>query len=79
VGQPEFFSALDGFLEQTPVPVLQDYLRFRLVSSYAEYLRKAFDDEHFRFYNQVLSGLRGIRGEARPAMWRAEPDRVRIW
>jgi putative endopeptidase len=56
VGQPEFFSAMDDLLAQTPVPVLQDYLRFRLVSSYSEYLSKAFDDEHFRFYNRVLSG-----------------------
>jgi putative endopeptidase len=56
VGQPEFFSAMDRLLAETPVPVLQDYLRLRLVSSYSEYLSKAFDQEHFRFYNQVLSG-----------------------
>ena len=56
VGQPEFLSAMDSLVARTPVPVLQDYLRFRLISSYAEYLSKAFDDEHFRFYFQVLSG-----------------------
>jgi putative endopeptidase len=56
VGQPEFFSVMDSLVARTPVPVLQDYLRFRLVSSYSEYLSKAFDDEHFRFYNQVLNG-----------------------
>lgn len=56
VGQPEFFSALDSLLARTPAPVLQDYLRFRLVSSYSEYLSKAFDEEHFRFYHQVLAG-----------------------
>jgi putative endopeptidase len=56
VGQPEFFSALDSLLARTPAPVLQDYLRFRLVSRYSEYLSKAFDDEHFRFYHLVLGG-----------------------
>jgi putative endopeptidase len=56
VGQPEFLSAMDSLVGRTPVPVLQDYLRLRLVSSYSEYLSKAFDDEHFRFYSQALSG-----------------------
>ena len=34
VGQPEFFTALQGLIQSTPVPVLQDYLRFQLVSAY---------------------------------------------
>jgi putative endopeptidase len=62
VGQPEFLAVLDRLLGQTPVPVLQDYLRARLVATYAETLSKAFDDEHFRFYHQVLSG----QNEPRP-------------
>lgn len=61
VGQPEFFSALEKMLQSTPVPVLQDYLRFHLVSGYAEYLSKAFQDEHFAFYRQVLSGQKEPR------------------
>jgi putative endopeptidase len=56
VGQPEFLTALDGLLAATPVPVLKDYLRFHLVSEYADFLSKAFDDEHFSFYGRVLSG-----------------------
>ena len=56
VGQPEFFRALDNLLTATPVPVLQDYLRFHLVSDYSQYLSKEFDDEHFTFYARVLSG-----------------------
>ena len=56
VGQPEFFSALESLLKATPVPVLQDYLRFHLVSGYAESLSKPFDDEQFAFYHRVLSG-----------------------
>ena len=56
VGQPEFFAALDKLLQRTRIPVLRDYLRLRLVDEYAPTLSKAFDDEHFRFYGQVLSG-----------------------
>ena len=61
VGQPEFFSALEKLLHATPVPVLQDYLRFHLVSGHAEYLSKAFDDEHFAFHRRVLSGQKEPR------------------
>lgn len=56
VGQPEFFSALQRLLTNTPVPVLKDYLRFHLVSAYASTLGKPVDDEHFEFYGRVLSG-----------------------
>lgn len=61
VGQPEFFKAMDGLIAKTPVPVLKDYLRFHLVSAYSEYLSKAFDAEHFRFYNGVMNGQKEPR------------------
>jgi putative endopeptidase len=61
VGQPEFFSAVNGLLAQTPVAVLQDYLRFQLIASYSDFLSKAFDDEHFTFYGQMLSGQKQPR------------------
>ena len=56
VGQPEFFSAMDRTLQQTPIDVLKDYLRLRLVSAYAEFLSPAFDEAFFGFYKRVLSG-----------------------
>ncbi len=61
VGQPEFFTALEGLLKATPVPVLQDYLRFHLVSEFAPFLSKTFDDEHFAFYGKVLNGQKEPR------------------
>jgi putative endopeptidase len=70
VGQPEFFIALDRLLKDTPVPVLQDYLRVRLVDRYGDNLGKAFDDEVFRFYGQVLSGQK----EQRPRWKRVLDD-----
>ena len=36
--------------------MLKDYLRLRLVSTYAQFLSPAFDDAYFDFYKQVLSG-----------------------
>ncbi len=61
VGQPEYFSAFDQLLQHTPEAVLRDYLRIHLVDTYASTLGKAFDDEHFRFYGQVLSGQKEQR------------------
>ena len=56
VGQPEFFAGLNALLAVTPREVLQDYLRCRLVTTYSEFLSQPFQDEHFRFDLQVLSG-----------------------
>lgn len=56
VGQPEFFTALNGLLNTTPPGVLRDYLRLQLVDGYADNLGGAFDDENFSFYGKVLSG-----------------------
>jgi putative endopeptidase len=67
VGQPEFFSGLQGLLARTPVATLSDYLRLQLVDAYAPYLSKAFDNEHFDFYGRVLSG----RQEQHPRWKRA--------
>ena len=61
VRQPEFFSALERLLRQTPIPVLKDYLRLRLVSAYAEFLSPAVDDAQFDFYKRVLSGQKEQR------------------
>jgi putative endopeptidase len=67
VGQPEFFAGLEAVLARTPVATLRDYLRLQLVDTYAPYLSKPFDDEHFDFYGRVLSG----RQEQHPRWKRA--------
>lgn len=61
VGQPEFMAAMDKLVQATPVPVLQDYLRYHLVDDYAPYLSAAFDQEHFRFHGQAMSGQKEQR------------------
>lgn len=61
VGQPEFFAAVERLLKSTPAPVLRNYLRVHLVDAYAVTLGDAFDNEHFQFYGQVLSGQKEQR------------------
>jgi len=61
VGQPEFFAGLQAQLKDTPAPVLRDYLRVRLVDSYAGALNRAFDEESFNFYGKVLRGQKEQR------------------
>jgi putative endopeptidase len=61
VGQPEFFATVEQLLHHTPVPVLRDYMRVHLLDTYAATLSKPFEEEHFRFYGQVLSGQKEER------------------
>ena len=61
VGQPEFVTALAGLVKDTPVPVLQDYLRAHLVDAFAESLDGKLAAEDFYFYHRVLSGQKQPR------------------
>jgi putative endopeptidase len=61
VGQPEYFAALEQILAKTPVPVLRDYLRFHLVSAYAEYLGPDIDAANFAFYYRIIQGQKEQR------------------
>lgn len=56
VGQPEFFKGLELQLKSTDIKVLQAYMHFHLVSSYAKTLSTAIDDENFSFYGVRLRG-----------------------
>src|SRR5262249_30273804 len=56
VGQPEFYVRVELLLHRTPVAVMRDYLRMRLLDNYADTLGRAFVAENFRFYGQALSG-----------------------
>jgi putative endopeptidase len=57
VGQPEFYKELDAALRATPVPVLQDYLRFHLLRSTAPYLDSNTYLQYFRFYSTKIRGI----------------------
>ncbi|HUD71904.1 MAG TPA: M13 family metallopeptidase [Dongiaceae bacterium] len=60
VGMPDYFKALGEILPATPMPTLRAYLRFRLLSTTAGELPRAFVDEDFDFYSRILSGQQRI-------------------
>jgi len=61
VGQPEFFQQLDSCLSITRLSEWQAMLRWNVVNTLAENLSRPFDDEHFRFYGRVLTGVKTQR------------------
>jgi len=75
VGQPEFLAGLEAQLKRTPLPVLKDYLKFHLISGYAEFMNHALADEDFRFYHHVLSGQQEPRARWKRAL-DAEEDAI---
>ena len=56
IAQPSAFKGISSLLGSTPLSVLRDQLLVRSLDSYASYLPKKFDQEHFAFYGTVLSG-----------------------
>ena len=65
VGQPSYLSSFNALFRQVELSAWQDYLRAKVLSSYANYLPKAFADAHFGFYSKFLYG----REEQQPR-WR---------
>jgi putative endopeptidase len=56
VAQPSAFTGEAKVWNDTPLPVLKDHLMLRMLSSYARYLSKDFDDTRFAFYGTELAG-----------------------
>jgi putative endopeptidase len=54
VRQPDYVQGLSKLLHDTPITTWRVYFRFRLLSSTAAYLSKAFVDEDFAFNAGVL-------------------------
>ncbi len=51
-------------LKGTPVSTLKTYTKFQLLSTFAGYLPKRFDDENFRFFATVMTGRKAQRPRA---------------
>lgn len=60
IGQPEFFTALDGVLKTTPISVFKSYIKFNLLSDFAGSLPEKFAMEAFNF-NKLFSGAKERR------------------
>ena len=58
VGQPEFLSALNGYVTQPTLDDWKNYLKFHLVRGLARYLDDRTYLESFRFYSTTLRGIK---------------------
>jgi len=63
--QPDYLQGLSKLLQETPLTTWRAYFRFRLLSSTAPYLPKAYVDENFAFNAGVLHDTPEI-----PARWK---------
>ncbi|MDD3079900.1 MAG: M13 family metallopeptidase [Paludibacter sp.] len=57
VGQPEFFTALNGYLKKYSIDDWKDYLKFQFVDGLSSYLDDKTFMEGFKFYSQTLRGI----------------------
>jgi putative endopeptidase len=60
-GNPAFFKALNGILDQTSLTDLKTYFTWRLLLDSAPALPKAFVDENFEFFGKTLTGAKEIQ------------------
>jgi putative endopeptidase len=56
VRQPDYLQGLSGLIESTPLATWSAYFRYRVLSSRAPYLSRAFVEEDFAFNQGVLHG-----------------------
>ncbi len=56
VKQPDYLQAMAELLKQTPLPVLKQYLTYKVLDDNAELLSKPFEELHFDFHQRTLQG-----------------------
>ena len=56
VRQPDYLQGLSGLIESTPLATWTSYFRYRVLSSRAPFLPRAFVEEDFAFNQGVLQG-----------------------
>lgn len=57
VGQPDYFAALNTMLKEVPLEDWKTYFQWHVITNSSGFLNQAMDDENFRFYQGVLSGV----------------------
>ncbi|CAN5810357.1 M13 family peptidase [soil metagenome] len=57
VRQPDYLQALDGQLTETPLDTWKQYMRFKLLDSFASVLSRPFVEAQLAFRGQELQGL----------------------
>ncbi|ATB40123.1 peptidase M13 [Cystobacter fuscus] len=66
--QPSAFAGEARVFASTALPVLKDYLMLRMLSSYARYLSRPFEETRFAFYGTTLAGTPEQQPRARRAV-----------
>ena len=61
VWHPKAVTGLAALFAKEPLDVWKDWLAFHRIERAANYLPKAFVDEHFGFYGKALSGIPELR------------------
>jgi putative endopeptidase len=61
VGQPEFLTALNGYLTEFPLEVWKNYLKYQFVRGLAPFLDDQTYHEWFNFYSTALRGVKEPR------------------
>lgn len=61
VGELDYYKNLDKILNQENLPLIKDYLRFKLINSFASYSTTDLDKINFEFYGKTLSGQKEQR------------------
>ncbi|MGK2913632.1 MAG: M13 family metallopeptidase [Porticoccaceae bacterium] len=56
VRQPSYAEAFNRLFTQVDLQTWKDYLRFKVLTTYATVLPKAYDNASFSFYGQTLNG-----------------------
>jgi putative endopeptidase len=56
IRQPDYLQGLSGLIESTPMATWASYFRYRILSSRAPFLPRAFVEEDFAFNQGVLQG-----------------------
>lgn len=58
VGQPEFLTALNGYMKKYTIEDWKNYLKFQLLSGLAGYMDDKTYKEDFSFYSSTLRGVK---------------------
>jgi putative endopeptidase len=61
VGQPEFFARVNELLDSVSSMDWRSYLRWHLIHAMAPYLSSPFENENFRFYSEVMRGVKEMQ------------------
>lgn len=61
VSQPDFLKKVDALAASEPVETWQTYLRWQLVSTFADELSDPFVNENFRFFGTTLNGTTELK------------------